>query len=268
MHLVSVKTRGGCLGATYDASYVATRRRSLCRGRARGETSIKAEYMTSRSKLTTMSLENQVYEAIRDDIIKGVLRPGDTVVESQLSDRFGVSKTPVREALIRLKRDGLVEAALHRVNRVATPTAADIRAACEVRTWIECALAARCAAERSPELLAELEASIGAAREALDRDDVDGYVDAVRRFSDLIVEHSNNRYAEEALERLRNVLSLIAHIARKTEGRRQRSIDEHLAIFEAIKAGDDDAAAQATKVHLRSIEQDSLRALDGLELVS
>ncbi len=256
--------------AMYDVSYLKLRRGPLDAGSVSAGQSItsKAECMATNSKLTTNSLEHQVYEAIRDEITRGVLRPGEPVVESQLSERFGISKTPVREALIRLKRDGLVEASLHRVNRVATPTADDIKQACEVRIWIESALAASCAEAQQAEPLKALESTIELAREALDKGDGEAYGEAVRQFSDIIVEASGNGYAADALERLRNVLNLIAHIARKTAGRRERSIREHIAIFEAIKAGDGGAAAAATRAHLESIEQDSPHALSQLEIQS
>ena len=79
------------------------------------------------------TLEESVYETVRNGIISGELRPGDPLVEAQLSADMGISKTPVREALIRLTRDGLVVQELHRRSRVATPTAEDVRAACELR---------------------------------------------------------------------------------------------------------------------------------------
>jgi DNA-binding GntR family transcriptional regulator len=215
-------------------------------------------------KLTARSLEERVYDELRDAIVAGEFRPGDPLVEAQLSQRFGISKTPVREALIRLKRDGLVDSPLHRVNRVATPTPTDIRQACEVRTWIESALAARCAQNPSLRLLRDLERSIQEASQALEAGDAGAYGRAVRRFSDVIVAAAENRYATEALERLRNVLILIAHIARETPGRRERSIEEHRRIYDAIQRRDPAAAAEATRRHLSSIEADSLHALQEL----
>jgi DNA-binding GntR family transcriptional regulator len=211
--------------------------------------------------LTQRSLEERVYDALRDAIVAGEFRPGDPLVEAQLSQRFGISKTPVREALIRLKRDGLVRAELHRINRVTTPTAQDIRQACEARAWIEAAVTARCAEDPSEELLQALEHSIEQASAALDKDDWRSYGDAVRGFSDALVIASENRYAQDFLDRLRNVLTLIAHVSREVPGRRKRSLDEHRAIYRAIKRRDPVAAADATRIHLASIQRDSLNAL-------
>jgi DNA-binding GntR family transcriptional regulator len=216
-------------------------------------------------KLMPRSLEERVYDLLRDAIVAGEIRPGDPLVEAQLSARFGISKTPVREALIRLKRDGLVDSTLHRMNRVTTPTAAGIRQACEVRSWIETALAARCAEAPSADLLRQLKASIDEASAALAAEDTAAYGEAIRRFSDIVIAAGENVYAEEILDRLRTALTLIAHMSRETPGRRQRSIDEHRAIFRAIKRRDPAAAAEATRVHLKSIEADSMQALERLE---
>ena len=117
-----------------------------------------------------------------------------------------------------------MQAELHRVNRVATPTAEDIHQVCEARSWIEAALTARCAELPTPELLAELKQSIKQADAALKADDLFRYGEAVRRFSDAIVEASENPYAQAFLERLRNVLTLIAHISRQMPGRPERSV--------------------------------------------
>jgi DNA-binding GntR family transcriptional regulator len=212
-------------------------------------------------RLTPQSLEERVYDELRDAIVAGEFRPGDTLVEAQLSRRFGISKTPVREALIRLKRDGLVDSPLHRVNRVATPTPDDIQQACEVRTWIEAELAARCAETPTPELLSELQASIDDTARALQDGDSRAYGRAIRTFSDVIAGAACNRYAVEALDRLRNVLILIAHISRETPGRMERSLQEHRLIYDGIRRRDPQAAADATRRHLASIETDSLRAL-------
>jgi DNA-binding GntR family transcriptional regulator len=208
------------------------------------------------------TLEESVYETVRNGIISGELRPGDPLVEAQLSADMGISKTPVREALIRLTRDGLVVQELHRRSRVATPTAEDVRAACELRRWVEGEIAANAATSPNAELIDVLDASIEDSRRALKRRDQRRWAAAVEEFSDGLIAHSGNRYAGELLERMRNLLSLIGNLSQEAPGRRERSIDEHQAILDAIRAGDADAARRATFAHLDSIEADSLGALE------
>jgi len=211
--------------------------------------------------LTSRSLEEEVYDSILEAIVKGELEPGSPLVEARLSEEFGVSKTPIREALIRLKRDGLVESAPHHRNRVTTPREDDVRQACEVRDWIESQVAARCAEAGDEAVIERLRGSISTAEKALDKRDEDAYLQAIRQFSDILVEAHGNRYASRVLDTMNNVLSFIASLSRGTAGRRERSIDEHKAIFDAISSQNPRAAAEATSRHLRSIEKDSLQKL-------
>ena len=214
------------------------------------------------ARVQRQSLEASVYEAVREGIISGDLRPGDPLVEAQLSADLGISKTPVREALIRLARDGLVVQELHRRSRVATPTVEDVRQACEVRRWVEGEIAAQAARDAPPELIEQLEASIRDSERSLRRRDTRRWAEAVESFTDTLVAYSGNRYAADLLERMRNILSLIANVSQVAPGRRARSIEEHRAILEAIRRGDPVAADNATREHLSSIEGDSLRAID------
>lgn len=214
------------------------------------------------ARVQRQSLEGSVYEAVREGIISGDLRPGDPLVEAQLSADLGISKTPVREALIRLARDGLVVQELHRRSRVATPTVEDVRQACEVRRWVEAEIAAQAARNAPKELIEQLEVSIRDSERSLKRKDTRRWADVIESFTDTLLEYSGNRYAAELLERMRNLLSLIANVSQVAPGRRSRSIEEHRAIFDAIRKRDPAAAAEATRAHLSSIEADSLRALE------
>jgi DNA-binding GntR family transcriptional regulator len=212
------------------------------------------------------TIVQSVYEAIRTAIVTGEMRPGEPLVENVLSERYGISKTPVREALIRLRRDGLVESAPHRVTRVVTPTEEDILHVCQLREWIETPICAECARDPSQELLEELERSIDEAERALDESDDELYRAPIRRFTDQILACTENEYAVQALQRLRNILDLIANISRGTPGRRKRSIDEHRAILAALQAKDPERATEGVRVHLRSIAHDSIEAVQLLHV--
>jgi DNA-binding GntR family transcriptional regulator len=213
-------------------------------------------------RVQRQSLEEGVYEAVREGIISGELRPGAPLVEAKLSAELGISKTPVREALIRLTRDGLVTQEPHRRSRVATPTVDDITQACEVRRWVEAEIASKAARDGPETLIEQLERTIADGERALKRRDTHGWAEAVETFTDLLVDYSGNRYGAELLERMRNLLSLIANVSQAAPGRRERSIREHRAILDAIRDRDPDAAAMATRAHLLSIEADSMQALE------
>lgn len=217
----------------------------------------------ARRQLKPRSLEREVYDALREEILIGARSPGEPLIEAQLSADLGVSKTPVREALIRLQRDGLVEITPYRGARVAMPSERDVHQACEVRTWIETQIARQIAEQASPELLRQLEENIEATDDALNRNDREGFVTTVLGFSELLLDASGNRYAKQVVESLRNVLALIANASRTTPGRARESIEEHRAIHAALAAGDPDAAEQATRAHLESIKRGARQALLG-----
>lgn len=217
--------------------------------------------------LQPRSLERGVYEFLCEQIVNGRLLPGDPLVEGRFSAEFGVSKTPVREALIRLQRDGLVEIVPYRGARVASLSTDDVRSVCELRRWIEVPIARRAAERRPKELLEQLSQNIEAAVHTLATQDRDAYVATVRAFSDILMAHAENPHATEILIRLRNKLALIANASRVVPGRAERSLEDHRGIWRAISAGDLDAAEQATLAHIESIERDCLASLAGTLLM-
>src|SRR4051812_18145810 len=214
-----------------------------------------------RRPLEPHSLEREVYSALRHEILTGIVAPGDPLIEAQLALDLGVSKTPVREALIRLQRDGLVEIRPYRGARVRRPSAEDVVQAVEVRMWVEMEVARAVAIDPSPDLLARLEQNIAATQAALDADDFDGFVRTVRGFSQLLLDEHGNRYAMQVVDSLHNILALIGSAFRRAPGRKQKSIDEHREILAALVARDPDAAAAATRRHLASIEGGATEAL-------
>jgi DNA-binding GntR family transcriptional regulator len=211
-----------------------------------------------REKILPAQLERRVYERLRDEIVAGSLSPGEQLVEARIADELGVSKTPVREALIRLQRDGLVEIEPYRGARVLEPSADDVREVLELRSLLECQIARDLAARRPPEVLDALEASVAESREALASGDADRLRDALTAFSDIMAEACGNNRMAKLLDDLRSVLLLIGNTSLRAPGREERSIAEHEAILAALKAGDGDEAARATAAHISSIEHDSL----------
>jgi DNA-binding GntR family transcriptional regulator len=216
-----------------------------------------------REKIVPAQLERRVYERLRDQIFAGILGPGEQLVEARLAGELGVSKTPVREALIRLQRDGLVEIEPYRGARVAAPSEHDMREIIELRLVLESHIA-RDLAERRPDgVLDALEATIATGRDALESGDGARVRDSLTAFSDVMTEASGNSRLTRALDELRSVLLLIGNTSMRAPGREQRSLEEHERILAALRAGDADEAERATVEHVHSIESDSLGGLIG-----
>jgi DNA-binding GntR family transcriptional regulator len=216
---------------------------------------------TDGGKIVPAQLEGRVYERLRDAIAGGTLRPGEQLVEARIAEDLGVSKTPVREALIRLQRDGLVKIEPYRGARVLEPSENDIREVLELRSLLECHIARDLATRQPEEVLDALEACVAESKAALGAGDGLALFDSLTEFSDLMADARGNERMAKLLGDLRSVLLLIGTTSMRAPGREARSIAEHEAILAAIRRGDPDAAAEATVAHIRSIEHDSLEPI-------
>jgi GntR family transcriptional regulator, rspAB operon transcriptional repressor len=224
--------------------------------------------MSGDRRILPAQLERRVYERLRDDIVSGLLHPGDQLVEARLAAELGVSKTPVREALIRLQRDGLVEIEPYRGARVLEPSPEDVREILELRVLLECHIARQLAEARPEDVLAALEATVAQGRRALHDGDEAGVASALTAFSDVFADAAENTRLAEVLRGLRSVMLLIGSTSMHASGRTRRSLDEHARILRALRKGDAEAAAAATEKHVRSVERDTLLAAPTAELAS
>jgi DNA-binding GntR family transcriptional regulator len=211
-----------------------------------------------RTPIIPAQLERRVYEQLLDDIVGGAVAPGEQLVEARIAEDLGVSKTPVREALIRLQRDGLVEIEPYRGARVLQPSEQDVIEIFELRVCIEAHVARDLAERQPPEVLKRLRKSIIASRAALDRRDKRAFVKSLRDFNDALAAGCGNQRMAKVLSELRNILELIGNTSLRVPGREHRSIDEHEAIASAIERGDPEAAMRATAEHILSVQRDSL----------
>ncbi|MCB5198494.1 DNA-binding transcriptional regulator, GntR family [Loktanella sp. DSM 29012] len=187
------------------------------------------------------------YELILEAIDSHIYRPGDRLVESELADRFGVSRTPVREALQRLETQSL----LTRDGRSLIVASLDHNQISElytVRAELE-GLAARLAASHAtPEEVQVLQEMLAADRALVN--DPEALARANRRFHKQIHLASHNRFLVQQLDLVYRSMALLATTSIAAEGRGPDTLDEHESIVAAITAGDGDAANAALRDHL------------------
>lgn len=191
-----------------------------------------------------------VYEQLRERIINGEFAPGDRLTESALAETFGLSRTPVREALRRLEQDGLVERAA-RGMRVRERSPNEILEIYEVRILLEAA-AARAAAERSTPLdLARLN-QLHDAMSKTPTDDPQALASINRRFHELIWSSSHNATLVDVLTRLNSHLQRYRGTTLTHDNRWQAVLREHEELIQAIRAGDADKAARIAEEHMEA----------------
>jgi DNA-binding GntR family transcriptional regulator len=192
-------------------------------------------------------LREAAYEALLELITRGALRPGQHLVESELAERLGVSRQPVREALQRLSNERWVDLRPTQGAFVHQPTVAEADQLMAVRALLEAEaarLAAANAADGSIERLRELWRE-GVA--ALAADDIDAVVAANAALHARVMElAANDVLAELAGQVSRRVRWYYTPVARQ---RGERSWEEHAALIEAIAAHDQDLAARVMREH-------------------
>jgi DNA-binding GntR family transcriptional regulator len=192
-------------------------------------------------------------DAIRDAIVSGEFGPNQRLVEADLSEQFDTSRASVRNALVQLATEGLVERIQNRGARVRAVSLDEAIEITEVRMALEGLCAAK-AAEHVTEADRAVLQDIGAAmRAAVASGDVLGYSDLNRRLHAHILTMSRQRTACGVLERLhgqnvRHQFRLAMH-----PGRPAVSLPQHLAVIDAVCSGDADAAEAAMRAHLRSV---------------
>lgn len=192
---------------------------------------------------------------LADDIVKGLLSPGVTLDESELAQRFSVSRTPVREAIRQLAASGLVEVRPHRSAVVARPSSAALRAMFEALEELE-ALCAGFAAERATrEEIATLRAANQRLNVIVKKGDPSSYHDANEAFHRAVYEAAHNAYLAELTSTTRARIAPFSRAQFQLVGRLSRSHAEHEKIIEAIRAGDRDRAARAMRQHILNVHE-------------
>ncbi len=201
--------------------------------------------------------EVDVYGLLLDAVDRGELAPGTRLIETELARRFGVSRTPVREALNRLESHGVVARDARRGVVVAALDYDQLGELYDVREVVE-GLAARLAARRaSPAEIAVLREMVEEDR-ARAADDV-GLAQSNKRFHRQLHRASHNRYLVDMLQGMRRSLVLLSGTTLSVPARRSASVDEHDAIVRALEARDEDAAEAATRTHIANAFTTRLR---------
>lgn len=192
--------------------------------------------------LSSTTLTDQVYAVLRDRVLSGGWEAGCFIREQEISDKLGVSRTPVREALGRLASEGFLERIPHRGFRLPSQSATALLDLYPILASLE-VLAARQSFPQISE--AELEALRGVNRAyqaAYDRADIREGIEINNRFHHLLSEGSHNERLCEMLDELRAEVARLEVWAFSNISQWDVSIREHDDILEAIEAGDYDRA--------------------------
>ncbi len=197
-------------------------------------------------------LRDVVFQSLRDAIIAGDLPAGERLMETQLAEKLGVSRTPIREAIRRLETEGLVVMVPRKGAQVAPFTKKDIQDVLEVRASLE-ALATKLACTRADDLeFMKLQIVLKEYEFAVRDHDIDMMIQKDVEFHDIIFAATKNDRLIQMSSNIREQVQRyrIAYLKKVDDG--ERVLQEHAAILEAIQQGNVDGAAELATEHINT----------------
>jgi DNA-binding GntR family transcriptional regulator len=216
-----------------------------------------------RDEVVHVQLKDAVYAQILEKIVDGTLPAGYPLREGELAARFGVSKTPLRDALVRLQADGLVSIPPYRSAVVVGYSQQDLREIYEVRELVEGACAREAALTISTDDLAGLSQLMRDSAACLAGGEVaagqaETLAGLIDRFDVIMYAQCRNGRINEMVANIRNHIQRIGRLTTRIPGRMVKSVHEHQAIYEAIVQRDGAAAEAAMRRHILSVMADQL----------
>lgn len=207
-------------------------------------------------------LRELVCENLRDAINKGVLSPGERLMEIQIAEEMGVSRTPVREAIRKLELEGFVVMIPRRGTYVANISIKDINEVYEIRTALDI-LAGGLAAERiNDEEIEEMRQLLVLTEKYIEEKNLNKIIEIDSKFHDVLYTASRNERLVNIINNLREQITSIRGQSMNYPGRLADTLNEHREIVESIATRDIDRAQEAVRVHLENAEQTLLQAID------
>lgn len=196
------------------------------------------------------SLTDFAVERIRSAIVAGHLQLGEQISEAALAQSFGISKTPVREALARLQKQGLVEIHPRRGTFVFMMTPRELAEICDCRMLIETA-ALRLAMERDGDALVRaLRAIVARMEQAWSNGDERSYRELDTQFHLALLDHCGNRYLQQANDLISNKMAALRNRLSTNAEHMRKSFDEHVEMARRLAEGEVEAGMRILEGHI------------------
>jgi len=205
---------------------------------------------------TIASLKDRAYNAIKEAILSLKLEPGTPLVENDMAQQLGISKTPVRDALQELEREGFVTRILFKGTYVTDVTMKDMAEVFQLRAVLE-GLAARLAAPLfTPQELEHIAADLTAAEAALAEGNLTLCSERGQQLHKAIINKVDSQRLSSIIHNLDDHVQRFRALSDRITGRLNKSVKEHRRVLDAFYRKDADAAEHAMRGHLFSVLQD------------
>ncbi len=192
---------------------------------------------------------DNAYERLKTEILNGQLPPGFQAPEPDIATRLGMSRTPVREALIRLEADGLVDLVPRRGAKVLPISLQDICEIYQILSALEALAAGTACRKAGDEALAEIEEVLNDADDALERQDIEAWAVHDDRFHRLMAKASGNLRLEAEIEGFLDQVYRANTVLLRLNKAPASNAADHRKIVQAIREGDTDSATETARLH-------------------
>lgn len=223
--------------------------------------------MNAQAAPLSVSLVDAAYAQIRQRILDNVWPPGHRALEQEVALALGMSRTPVREALLRLRNEGLVEVIPRHGMRVLPVSPADMREIYEILTALEC-MAAELLARRRPSD-AELKPLVDATKamdKALKANDLDAWAAADERYHTQFIELAGNRQLQATVLNYWDRAHRARMFTLRLRPKPVNSTKEHMQMVERLRAGDVAGAAAVTRAHRERANRELIAIFEHFKL--
>jgi len=207
-------------------------------------------------------LREIVFETIRNAILSGNLKPGERLMEVQMAESLGVSRTPVREAIRKLELEGLVIMLPRKGAFIADLSVKDLTEVMEIRASLEGLAAGLAAVRIDQEELEDLEVKALKFHKAIESDDVDSLIHTDLEFHEAIFKASRNERLIQLNNNLREQVERFREIYHKKTNKSKETSKEHYEMVEAISNRDIDKAEKLARRHIENAEKSILKTME------
>ena len=208
------------------------------------------------------SLEESVYLTLEEEILSGKLKKGDSLTETSLSSRLGVSRTPLRAALHRLSEEGLIEVVPNRGAVVVGIGDEELVDIYKIRIRLEGLASAEATKKINAEDLKRLRDSVELSEFYISKQDAEHLKELDSEFHSIIYKASGNRLLCKTLTELHRNIQFYRKRSLAVAKRLEKSIAEHREILSAIERGDVEAADRLTSAHIEAALNNLLSVKD------
>ena len=218
--------------------------------------------MSNLQKVIRQPIANQVYEAVREAIFRGDMTPGSHLSEVDLSEQLGVSRAPVREALLQLEAEGMVELVPNKGAFVRGLSYKEVEEIYTTRTLLEGFAAALAADHASPEDINRIVKAAEKAKQMAGLGDLQNTLDADFEFHRLVWSVSGHSLIESILEKLESQIRAFMIVQAPLFGELLNSVLDHQELAEAIGNGNSTLARKVMAEHITTAGKKVLAWLD------